>query len=107
MSETVKVRMRKRLVTLLDRLDTLPQPKLRLLHDLLEGTRFQLGGYAVAKTVFGWAMESVTDGYGEHNINAALTDCSCEDCRFRQRECKHILMLRKLLHVPGTTAESA
>lgn len=53
--------------------------------------------YAYRRSEAGWLIRSMTDGEPEHTVTADFTACSCQDCRYRGRLCKHILALKEVL----------
>jgi hypothetical protein len=67
--------------------------QLQLLTKLLAGEARLAGNYAVERTEAGWRVEALQGGDGGHTVNLELTECSCPDCRFRERQCKHIKLL--------------
>lgn len=50
--------------------------------------------FAVQKDSISWAIIGLDPEAEEHHVNLELTACSCEDCRFRGRTCKHIIALK-------------
>ena len=68
-----------------------------LLAELLSGVRTLVSGYAVKRTELGWVLRATASKSVDHTVTLDLAACSCEDCRFRERECKHIRLLRSFL----------
>lgn len=53
--------------------------------------------YAYRRVGVDWVVRSLHDGEPEHTVLADFSACSCQDCRFRGRVCKHILALKEVL----------
>ena len=53
--------------------------------------------YAYRRSEGGWVVRSLHDGEPEHTVLADFSACSCQDCRFRGRVCKHMTALREVL----------
>lgn len=86
-----KVKLRKDLQRLVDRAkgcDT------ALLVDLVEGRAFLVAGFVVKRTKDGWCIHGLDKGAAEHTVSLDLSMCSCPDCKFRERDCKHIRALK-------------
>lgn len=44
-----------------------------------------------------WIIRSLAPGEPEHTVLADFSACSCQDCRFRGRVCKHMVALKEVL----------
>lgn len=53
--------------------------------------------YAYRRSPDGWLVRSMHDGEPEHTVTPDFSACSCQDCRFRGKICKHILALKEIL----------
>lgn len=53
--------------------------------------------YAMEKFSDGWTVQRTEVGSVQHSVSADFAHCSCDDHKFRHRDCKHILSLRGLL----------
>lgn len=76
--------------------------QLELLVEIARGRQFALaiGGvqYSVRKLKPGaWQITSLCKDSHEYSVTLDPPACTCPDCAFRDRECKHILALKELL----------
>lgn len=53
--------------------------------------------YAYRRSEAGYLIRSLHDGEPEHTVTVDFSSCSCEDCRFRGRTCKHMHALKEVL----------
>lgn len=53
--------------------------------------------YAYRRVETGYLIRSLHDGEPEHTVAADFSACSCADCKFRGRICKHMIALRQVL----------
>lgn len=53
--------------------------------------------YAYRRSATGWLVRSLHDGEPEHTVLVDFSACSCQDCRFRGRVCKHMTALKEVL----------
>lgn len=63
---------------------------------LAEGRMALVDGLAFRVVPLGWTVHGVDAKAEEHTVLKDLSSCTCQDNRFRGRECKHIKALRKL-----------
>jgi hypothetical protein len=79
----------------------LTDKQLALLVDLLESRRVlaTVGGksYAVQKQSVAWIVCGLERDAVEHSVDISAEHCSCDDHKFRDRVCKHMLAVRNLL----------
>lgn len=52
--------------------------------------------YAYRRIPDGWIIRSLYDGSPEHTVLTDFSACSCQDCHYRGKICKHILALREI-----------
>lgn len=78
----------------------LTDDQLSMLQMLLSGeaVQLQIGGdpYVAVPGKEHWRIQANRAGSELHAVRADLTACSCQDCRLRGNECKHIKALKKL-----------
>lgn len=60
--------------------------------------------YAYRRVDAGWVVRSLHDGEPEHTVLADFSACSCQDCRFRGKICKHMTALKEVLSGPPAEA---
>lgn len=53
--------------------------------------------YAYRRSDVGWLIRSLHDGEPEHTVAADFSACSCQDCKFRGKVCKHMTALKGVL----------
>lgn len=53
--------------------------------------------YAYRRSDAGWVIRSLHDGEPEHTVLLDFSACSCQDCRFRGKVCKHMVALKEVL----------
>ena len=72
---------------------------------LIDGRAAYLGKLAVRPCAAGWTVHGFDDDAEEHTVLADLSACTCQDNRYRGRECKHLKALKRWLRgpaLPGT-----
>ncbi len=81
--------------------ETLSKEQLELLVLVLDGKLAMLTinteTYVYRRGEGGWWIRSMRDGEPEHTVFADFSKCSCEDHRFRNRECKHMKALKEVV----------
>jgi hypothetical protein len=76
----------------------LPADAIEALTALIDGRGALLGRMVIERTALGWLVRLMDeDAEGPHTVIDDLSACSCQDNRFRRRECKHMKALRKFL----------
>lgn len=53
--------------------------------------------YAYRRSDAGYVVRSLHDGEPEHTVLLDFSACSCQDCRFRGKACKHMVALKEVL----------
>ena len=53
--------------------------------------------YCYRRSDAGWVIRSLHDGEPEHTVLLDFSACSCPDCRFRGRVCKHMTVLQGVM----------
>lgn len=53
--------------------------------------------YAYRRSEAGYLIRSLHDGEPEHTVAIDFSACSCADCKFRGRVCKHMTALKEVL----------
>lgn len=53
--------------------------------------------YAYRRSDTGYLVRSLHDGEPEHTVTTDFSACSCADCKFRGRVCKHMVALKEVL----------
>ncbi len=53
--------------------------------------------YVYRRSSDGWLIRSLHDGEPEHTVTADFSACSCQDCKYRGRICKHMTVLKEVL----------
>lgn len=54
--------------------------------------------YAMERFADGWTVQRPELGSIQHSVSSDFAHCSCDDHKFRHRDCKHITALRGLLN---------
>ena len=85
---------------LVKKLDTMSDEQKEVLLLLLSGklATMTVKGetYAYRRSDAGWLIRSLHDGEPEHTVLEDFSACSCQDCRFRGRVCKHMTALKEV-----------